>query len=129
MPRQDPDHSASNDQDRPTEDPDSAALEDPDPGLARDRTALAWTRSALNIAASGTLLARGAFTGHLDALGIAIAIATAAIFLLTWRQGQVIYVARRRYAGSPRLQTRAFGALTTATLAIAVAATVITVAI
>jgi len=46
-----------------------------DLGLARERTMLAWTRSALIVAASGTLIARAAFVGHLALLGVATAVA------------------------------------------------------
>lgn len=99
-----------------------------DPGEARERTALAWQRSALNMAASGTLIARAAFEGNLAALGVVMAIAMAMLSALTWRQGQLIYRARR-LGLPPRLQAIAFALLTTATTLIAAIAIVVTIAL
>jgi len=100
-----------------------------DPGLARERTALAWTRSALNMAASGTLIARAAFVGHLAAFGVVTAIAMATLAALTWRHGRVIYHERRETGMPAHLQTAAFGLLMAATVLIAAIAIVVTVAI
>ena len=41
----------------------AAAPDTDDPGLVRERTALAWTGSALTMAASGVLITRAAFVG------------------------------------------------------------------
>jgi uncharacterized membrane protein YidH (DUF202 family) len=112
-----------------TGEPPTPAPEPIDPGLARDRTALAWTRSALNMAASGTLIARAAFTANLDVLGVVSAAAMATMALLTWRHGQVIYELRHRPGSSQALQTGAFGLLTGATVAIAAVAVIVTIAI
>ena len=100
-----------------------------DPGLARERTALAWTRSALTMAASGVLIARAAFVGHLPVLGVVSAVAMAILAALTWRRGQVIYRERREPWTPRRLQMGAFGLLTAATVLIAAIAIVVTVAI
>jgi uncharacterized membrane protein YidH (DUF202 family) len=100
-----------------------------DPGLARERTALAWTRSALNLAASGALLARAAFIAHLAALGVAIAFAMATMALLTWRHGRAIYQSRGPAATFPHHQPGALGLLTVATLLTSAAAIVVTIAI
>jgi uncharacterized membrane protein YidH (DUF202 family) len=100
-----------------------------DPGLARERTALAWTRSALTMAASGVLIARAAFVGHLPVLGVVSAIAMAILSALTWRQGQAIYRERREPWMPQRLQIAAFGLLTSATVLIAAIAIVVTVAL
>jgi putative membrane protein len=102
----------------------SAPAEGHDPGLAGDRTALAWTRSALSIAGAGILIARAAFLAHLWALGVAEAIALAAVALLTYRHGQRIYPPRRRPDEAParQHQASAFRLLTAATLATAVVA-------
>ena len=110
-------------------DPPGPGPELHDPGLARDRTALAWTRSALNLAASGTLIARAGFAAHLDALGVATAIGMATIALLTWRHGQTIYRARGLADTFPQRQPGALGALTAATLLTAAIAIVVTIAI
>lgn len=100
-----------------------------DPGLARERTALAWTRSALTMAASGVLIARAAFVGHLPALGVVSAVAMAILSALTWRHGHAIYRDRREAWMPERLQMAAFGLLTGATVLIAAIAIVVTVAI
>jgi uncharacterized membrane protein YidH (DUF202 family) len=100
-----------------------------DPGLARERTALAWTRSALTMAASGVLIARAAFVGHLPVLGVVGAVAMAISSALTWRNGQAIYRKRRQPGMPQRLQTVPFGLLTAATVLIAAIAIVVTVAI
>ena len=98
-----------------------------DPGLARDRTALAWTRSALNLLANGTLIARAAFVAHLDVVGVLTAVAAAALALVTWRHGRAIYdhglVGPDRYH-----QTGALGLLTVATVVTALVAIVVTLA-
>ena len=107
--------------------PSKAALELSDSGLARDRTALAWTRSALNMAVSGTLIARAAFT--LSALGIASAVAMAMMALLTWRHGQAIYRERRHPGTSPRVQASEFALLTVATLLTAAVAILVSIVI
>jgi uncharacterized membrane protein YidH (DUF202 family) len=99
-----------------------------DPGLARDRTALAWTRSALTMAASGTLIARGAFTAHLDALGVVCAAAMAALSLSTWGYGQALYRQRRLTGMSVRSQSGEFVLLTAATVLIAAAAVAVSIA-
>jgi uncharacterized membrane protein YidH (DUF202 family) len=52
-----------------TEPPDD--LEDRDPGLARERTALAWTRTAISFAAvGGVILKRGDIVPGLIVLGL-----------------------------------------------------------
>ena len=81
------------------------------------------------MAASGVLIARAGFVGHVAALGIVSAIAITTLSALTWRHGQVIY-RERREAGMPqKRQTGAFGRLTAATVLIASVAIVMTVAI
>jgi uncharacterized membrane protein YidH (DUF202 family) len=100
-----------------------------DPGLARERTALAWTRSALTMAASGVLIARAAFVGHLPVLGVITAVGMAILSALTWRNGQAIYRERRQPWMPQRLQTTTFGLLTAATVLIAAIAIMVTIAI
>ena len=100
-----------------------------DPGLARDRTALAWTRSALSLVASGTLIARAAFVAGLSPLAIASAAVMAVLALLTWRHGRAIYDDRALTGPHPHHQTGALGFLTAATVGTAVVAVVVTVAI
>ncbi len=118
---------------RPQSQPNGGTVTPPpdtdDPGVARERTALAWTRSALTMAASGVLIARAAFVGHLPVLGVVSAVAMAILSALTWRNGRAIYRERREPWMPQRLQTAAFGRLTAATALIAAIATVVTVAI
>lgn len=102
---------------------------DGDPGGASERTALAWTRSSLNMAASGALIARAGFTANLDALGIATGLAMATMAYLTWRHGRTIYRQRGRAGAFPHHQPGALGLLTTATLFTAAVAIVVTIAI
>jgi uncharacterized membrane protein YidH (DUF202 family) len=98
-----------------------------DPGQARERTALAWTRSALNMAATGTLIARGAFEARLDGLAIASALAVAALSALTWDRGRIIYRLRRTPGSHVTVETEAFWLLTLVTVGISVLAIVVTV--
>ena len=98
-----------------------------DPGLARDRTALAWTRSGLNLLASGTLIARAAFVAHLDAIGVISAAVAAALALLTWRQGNVLYRERAINDSQPHHQPGALGFLMAATLVTAAVALIVTI--
>lgn len=100
-----------------------------DPGLARERTALAWTRSALTMAASGALVARAAFVGDLPVVGVVSAVAMAILSALTWRNGQAIYRERHETWMPQRLPTAAFSVLMAATVLIAAIAIVVTVAI
>ena len=114
---------------RSNRDPSPPARDTGDPGLARERTALAWTRSALTMAASGVLIARAAFVGQLAWLGVVSAIAMATLSALTWRHGQIIYRDRRESGMPQRLQTAAFAQLTAATVLIAAIAIVVTIVI
>lgn len=100
-----------------------------DPGLARERTALAWTRSSLTMAASGVLIARAAFIGDLPVVGVVSAVAMAILSALTWRNGQAIYRERHETWMPQRLPTAAFSVLMAATVLIAAIAIVVTVAI
>ena len=118
---------------RPQSQPTGGTITPPpdrdDPGVARERTALAWTRSALTMAASGVLIARAAFVGHLPVLGVVSAVAMAILSGLMWRNGQAIYRERREAWMPQRLQTTAFRLLTLATVVIAATAIAVTVAI
>jgi uncharacterized membrane protein YidH (DUF202 family) len=98
-----------------------------DPGLARDRTALAWTRSALSMLAIGTLIARAAVEANLDVLAVIAGIATLTLALVTWRQGNSLYRERAVSSSEPHHQPGALGFLMSTTLLIAVVALVVTV--
>ncbi len=96
-----------------------------DPGLAADRTALAWTRSALNLAATGLLLIRTAFTSGLPTLGVAIAAALAPAVLTVWRHGQQF--SSRRQAPVPGFQDRLRSLLSLCLLTLSIAITAVIV--
>jgi hypothetical protein len=81
------------------------------------------------MAASGTLIARAAFVGHLPVLGVASAVAMASLSALIWRHGQVIFRGRHQPSIAPQVQTRAFGLLTGATVLTAVIAAIVTIAV
>jgi uncharacterized membrane protein YidH (DUF202 family) len=110
---------------------DSGADEPPPdrPTLASDRTALAWTRSALNMAGSGILIARAAFMADLDALGVVVAIAVGVMALLTWRHGQAIFGERKLAGARSQHQQAALRRLTAGTVLIGAVAIVVTVAL
>jgi uncharacterized membrane protein YidH (DUF202 family) len=98
-----------------------------DPGLARDRTALAWTRSALSLLAIGTLIARAAFNERQNFLGALTAVVTAALGLVTWRHGRVLYRDRAVAGVEPHHQPGALGFLMIAALAAAAVALIVTI--
>jgi len=99
-----------------------------DPGRAGDRTALAWTRSALNMAGTGVLIARAAFLAHIAALGVAIGAVMSLFAVTAWRHGLEIYSDRRLQSVGVRHQAEALRLLTAATLLTATAAIVVTLA-
>lgn len=93
-----------------------------------ERTALAWARSALSLAANGVLIARGAFEADVPVLGAVLTVAVAAATLLVWRHGERITPARRLPLPGPHEQSRPFRqltAFTVGTAAIAIAICVI----
>jgi uncharacterized membrane protein YidH (DUF202 family) len=105
----------------------AAGAERFDPGLARDRTALAWTRSALSLLAIGTLISRAAFIADLDVLGALTALGTAVLALLTWRHGNALYGERSVESSDPHHQPGALGFLMAVTLVAAVVALIVTI--
>jgi uncharacterized membrane protein YidH (DUF202 family) len=107
---------------------DAAAGAD-DPGLARERTSLAWTRSGLSIAASGALIVRGCLSAHLDALGIVIAVVMAIVAVVVWRHGQQTYAEPGLSAPDRRRQSRVLAGLTIATVFTALLAIIVTLAV
>ena len=81
------------------------------------------------MAASGVLIARAAFVGHLAALGVVSAVVMAILVRADVAQRAAIYRERREPGVPRRLQIAAFGLLTAATVLIAAIAIVVTVAI
>jgi uncharacterized membrane protein YidH (DUF202 family) len=89
-------------------------IEDADPGLARARTELAWTRTAISFAAVGAALLR-----NRPVIGIPVL----ALSLLIWQLGHLPGKPGTGHARARRLQL-----ITAAVTAIALTALAITVA-
>ena len=87
-----------------------------DPGLARERTALAWLRSALSMTVSAALVARAGLSAHQALLGLSAGAALAAAAVMTWRRGETLEQELQLHIVT---QTRAFRRLTIVTLLIA----------
>jgi uncharacterized membrane protein YidH (DUF202 family) len=100
-----------------------------DPGLARERTSLAWTRSGLTIAASGALIVRACLAAHLDVLGILIAVFMTVFAVVIWRHGQETYAEPGPSDADRHHQRRALSGLTAATLVTALLAIIVTLAV
>ena len=103
-----------------------------DPGLANERTALAWTRSGLSLAAIVGLTARAATEAHAYAIGYPLAMLLLVGAVLTWRHGAHIYTGNRRAvaAGESVARPKALkllAALTTTSGAVALAITLISI--
>jgi uncharacterized membrane protein YidH (DUF202 family) len=101
-----------------------------DPGLANERTSLAWTRSGLSLAAIAGLIARAATEAHAYAIGYPLAVLLLVGAVLTWRYGSHIYTDNRRAlaAGEPVARPtplKLLAALTTTSGALALAITLI----
>ena len=93
--------------------------EDDPPGVARERTGLAWERSAFSIAALGGLVLGVA--AHRDAPGLlAVSLALIAVAAAVWRHGRAAYQ-RAEVAAHPR----ALALLTTVTALTALVAAVV----
>jgi uncharacterized membrane protein YidH (DUF202 family) len=91
-----------------------------DPGLANERTALAWRRSALSLATVAGFLLHAALDGAAWPLGLAGAVALALAAAWTERHGRRVYRVRAT-DGEAYLQrsSRALGALSCITVAAA----------
>ena len=92
------------------------------PGLARERTALAWQRSALGfVALAGVVLSVAA---HREAPGLlVVSAALVAVAVAVWRHGQRAYVHHEVQA-----QPRALALLAVATALAAIGAAIIVAA-
>jgi len=90
-----------------------------DPGLAGERTALAWSRTALGLVGIGALLLRFTRVASVPLLGEALGVGTLLAAGLAWRYG------RGSYGVAPRAATplRAL-AVTVTILALGAAAAV-----
>jgi uncharacterized membrane protein YidH (DUF202 family) len=61
------------------------------PVFATERTALAWTRSALSVAAIGALIVRAATQSHLAVVGYPVGIALLLLAAAVWARGNTGY--------------------------------------
>lgn len=98
-----------------------------DPGLAGDRTALAWRRSALSMVGTAVLVGRAGFTAHLEAVGLITGLIMTLVAWFTWLYGHTIYQERRLSTVHTHHQSTALAILTAATMltgAVAIALTV-----
>jgi uncharacterized membrane protein YidH (DUF202 family) len=96
----------------PAAEPDD--MEDVDPGLAAERTELAWTRTAISFAAVGAVLLR-----YRPLVGVPVL----ALSLLVWELGRL---PRRR--GTGRARTRHLQLITAGVTGVALAALAISLA-
>jgi uncharacterized membrane protein YidH (DUF202 family) len=93
-----------------------------DPGRASERTALGWTRSALNLTANGILVARAAFSSGIPALGFVLSAAIGPLMFLLWRHGQRLASVRWPQTGEAHQQATPLRALTRLTVSVALLA-------
>jgi uncharacterized membrane protein YidH (DUF202 family) len=98
------------------------ALSD-DPGVANERTALAWRRSALSLLVVGGVMLHGALDGRLHPLRLAVLGALVLAAAATHRHGRRLYELRAGDGDAHvACAARGLAALSGVTLAAAVAA-------
>jgi uncharacterized membrane protein YidH (DUF202 family) len=102
---------------------------DQDRGLATERTALSWSRSALALAAIGALAVRRGAQGDLPAVAYTVGALLFGAAVGVWMLGASIYSRRAATArpGDPTPRALAFKIMSMGTVAIAVAAVVLAV--
>jgi uncharacterized membrane protein YidH (DUF202 family) len=109
----------------------SRADESEDPGKALERTSLAWTRSALALAAIGALMLRAAAQGDLTVPSYVVGGTLVATAVLVWVVGSQPYRTREAWERDRRLLPAAgtLRIIAGLTLAVAVYALVLTLVI
>jgi uncharacterized membrane protein YidH (DUF202 family) len=104
----------------------------PLPGLATERTTLAWSRTALSLVANGGLLLKVAVTesGAAAVAAWVLAFGAMAAGAFAWAFGMRAYRRVREHilAGRPSVRPEALRGLSTVTILLAVAAAVLAVA-
>ena len=93
-----------------------------DPGLAAERTALAWTRSALSLAAIGALITRAATDSHVPLLGYPVGITLVIAATVLWAYGGAAYRSGRSQRPPDRAQPSPAGLRMIAAATAAIAA-------
>jgi uncharacterized membrane protein YidH (DUF202 family) len=99
-----------------------------DPGLAGERTALAWQRSALSLALVGALTLRAAVESGVNAPILVAAVALLFIGAVPWAHGLRSYREARYQTGVGRRRRAPIVLMTAVTLAAALVALLIAVA-
>ena len=91
-------------------------------GLANERTALAWSRSALSLAAIGGLILRFGTEHREYLLGYPLGAATLLAAAAAWGYGNIVYSGRRHDDGGFVAEPRALRAMAIATTLLGLAA-------
>jgi uncharacterized membrane protein YidH (DUF202 family) len=109
----------------PTPDPAQAKRRTDDPGLAIERTALAWNRTSLGLAANAALLLRLGLEADEPLLACAASALVAAAAAATWTYGRLSAGHNRRALldARPVARPQALRAIAVATVITAVAGT------
>ena len=109
----------------PSSDPGQPSRRTADPGLAIERTALAWRRTSLGLAANAALLLRLGLEADEPVLACAVGVVVAAAAAATWTYGRrsAAYNRRAFHGPHPVSRPEALRAVALATVITAIAGT------